>query len=79
MKEISKGALVFDNSTFDEIIKALEYRYGVEFVYDTSKFKNHRYNIKFMSDENLYSALQIMSKLINDFTYDKQAKIVTIK
>lgn len=74
-----KGVMIFEDASFDEIMSLMEKRYDVIINYDRSKYKDHSYNIKILPDENIEEALLIMGRLIDNFTYTRVNKTISIK
>lgn len=74
-----EGYLVFDNSPFEEVIRALERRFDVTINYDADKYYGHSYCVKFSPDETIEDTMDILSQLINGFEYTIKGRIISIK
>lgn len=62
-KMIRNGFLVFENASFNEVIKTLERRFKVTFQYDSHKYIHGTYNVKYTSDETLDNILSVLQSL----------------
>lgn len=56
-----EGLFLFDNEKLSEVIKILERWYGVSFVYDKAKDKEHVFSGSFSKDEPLNGILDILT------------------
>lgn len=72
------GALIFDDATFQQIIKELQHRFGVTIYCHGLNRLNGRYRAKFRPDEKISDVLQILSRLNGDFSYRIEGKKVLI-
>lgn len=63
-----QGFLTFQNSSFNEIVRTIERRFGVHISYEAKKFKDRTFNVKFLPDENFNQILEIL-KDIGKFNY----------
>ena len=63
------GYLIFENVTFEHLINTLERKYGVTVQYNSEKYVNGRYNVKFAPSETLEEALEVLVELLGvDYT-----------
>ena len=58
------GYLYFVSASFDEVVSRMERRYDIEFIYDSSKGYNRSLNLRFMPDESLDEALEVLTMVI---------------
>lgn len=72
------GALVFQDATFNDIVKTIERRYGVTIDYDRQKFWNIPYTIKFINNESLEDVLDVLQDVVGGFGYRKENSKITI-
>lgn len=77
LKKIRDGYLVFEKTSWKQIVSALERKYGVTFQYDISRF-NGTYNVKFAPDETIYGVMDILQCLIG-FEYNICDKYIIVK
>lgn len=59
-----KGYLIFQESSFLEIISTIERKYGVTFQYTSSRYINNLYNLKFAPSESIENVMEILHQLI---------------
>lgn len=59
-----KGYLVFENATFEEMIRTLERKYGVIFQCNVTRYGAGLYNVKFAPDEDIREVMEILRQLI---------------
>lgn len=71
------GYLTFQSNTFDDIMKAIERKYGVTVTYDTNRFRGKTFTIRFSPDESLDQILEIL-KDIGDFNYKMKGNVISI-
>lgn len=63
------GYLIFENVTFEHLINTLERKYGVTVQYNSERYVNERYNVKFAPSETLEEALEVLQELLGvDYT-----------
>lgn len=72
------GTLLFDNLLFPEMVLLLERHFGVSVQYDRTLNNTNRYYAKFGKDSSLEQVLNVLRE-IGDFTYQVQAKSVSIQ
>lgn len=65
------GQLIFNNSSFHEILQTLERRFDVSFHNNTSIESSRIYTVKFMKNENIEDILDILVDVAG-FTYQKE-------
>ena len=71
-----KGFLSFSNATFAEIVSTLERRFDVSISYSSERSHRNALNVRFMPDETLEDALDILTLLIPDSHYKVDGKRV---
>lgn len=59
-----EGYLIFENATFEQMMIALEKKYGVNFQYNVTRYGNDMYNVKFSPDETIEDVMEILRQLI---------------
>ena len=74
-----KKGLVFESEKFENIIKALENKYGVIINYENNLYPNSLFTIRFSIDETLEQSLEILSKIVPDMDYRIEKKEVYIR
>lgn len=72
------GYLIFEDSSFEQLVTALERKYNVTINYNAEKYKGRSYFVKFNPDESLEEALHVLSHLIDNFRYKITGKTVSI-
>lgn len=65
------GQLIFNNSSFNEILQTLERRFDVSFYNNTSIASSRLYTVKFLKDENIEDILDVLVDVAG-FTYQKE-------
>ncbi|MDD4515883.1 FecR family protein [Massilibacteroides sp.] len=71
------GYLIFENSSFNELMIALERKFNVTIQYNSQKHAGDYYNIKFSPEESLEDALRVLEQLIGiHFKIDKKTVII---
>lgn len=70
--------LVFQEASFVEILHAIEKKHGVVFNYDSSKYENRFFTIKFTPDESLESMLDVLKEVNKDFHFKVKGKTVFV-
>lgn len=70
------GYLSFNHAAFSEIISALERRYDVSISYSSEKMRQRALNVRFMPDETLKDALDVLTLLIPGSGYKVDGKRV---
>ena len=63
------GFLSFSNASFSEIITALERRFDVSVSYSSQQVHRNALNVRFMPDESLEDALDVLTLLIPGSRY----------
>lgn len=58
------GYLIFENVSFDQVIKTLERKYNVSIHYNAQKYTDAYYNVKFAPGESLTDVLNILQQLV---------------
>lgn len=58
------GYLIFENTSFNRLIASLERKFNVTIHYNSQKFANEYYNVKFSPDETLENVLDILQQLV---------------
>lgn len=72
------GYLIFENASFTELIHGLERRYQVTIHYNSNKYIDGNYNVKFAPNETLNETLEVLKELMN-IKYKIKEKAVYIK
>lgn len=71
------GYLIFEHVSFDRLISTLERKFNVTIHYNSQKYMDARYNVKFSPNETLEDILDILHKLIG-IRYSIENKVVII-
>jgi ferric-dicitrate binding protein FerR (iron transport regulator) len=64
-----EGYLVFQEASLDEILTALGKRYDVTVHFDSGKFSERSYTVRFFPEESLEETLAVLMEITPDFTY----------
>lgn len=64
-----KGYLIFQDISFEEIIKTIERKYNVDINYDSRRLQKQSYYIKFNPDETIKDVMDVLCLLINGSSY----------
>jgi ferric-dicitrate binding protein FerR (iron transport regulator) len=72
-----EGFLTFQGSTFEEIIKTLERKFGVTVNYEVNRFAGRTFTVRFLPEEEIDDVLTIL-KDIARFNYKKKENIIYI-
>jgi ferric-dicitrate binding protein FerR (iron transport regulator) len=64
-----EGFLTFSNASFPEIASALERRFDVSISYSSENLRRSALNVRFMPDETLEDALDVLTLLIPESRY----------
>ena len=64
-----QGYLTFNNASFAEIVSTLERRFGVSISYSSAHSQRNALNVRFMPNETLEDALDVLTLLIPDSRY----------
>lgn len=72
------GYLVFEDASFETIVKTLERKYNVTISYNADRYKTSTYYIKISPDETLEEALRVLKHLASHFNYTIQGSNVMI-
>lgn len=59
-----EGYLIFEHASFDRLMSVLERRFNVSIEYNSQKYGNDHYNVKFSPDETLEGVLGVLHELI---------------
>ncbi|MDR2281835.1 MAG: FecR domain-containing protein [Sphingobacterium sp.] len=70
--------LVFQEASFVEILHAIEKKHGVVFNYDSSKYENRFFTLKFTPDESLESMLDVLKEVNKDFRFKIKDKTIFV-
>lgn len=70
------GYLIFEGATFDEIVQTLERKYNVAINYDGEKLNQQSYFVKFIPDETVEDAMNVLTILINKSSYKKDKSTI---
>lgn len=71
------GALIFQDATFNDIVSAIERRYGVTIDYNKQELPNIPYTIKFINNESLEEVLNILQDVVGGFEYKQEKSRIT--
>lgn len=71
------GYLVFQNNTFDDIMRAVERNYGVTVNYNSDKFHGRAFTIRFTPEEGLEQVFEVI-KNIAGIKYTIEGKTINI-
>jgi len=75
----SRGALIFEGNSPEDIISTIERRFNVKFDIDKDvKFPNECYSIKFVDNENLQQMLEVLTPLIGGFGFQIRGDAVRL-
>lgn len=58
------GYLIFENTSFNRLMASLERKFNVTIHYNSQKFAEEYYNVKFSPDEKLEDVLNILQQLV---------------
>lgn len=58
------GYLIFENTSFNRLMASLERKFNVMIHYNSQKFAEEYYNVKFSPDEKLEDVLNILQQLV---------------
>lgn len=72
------GYLIFEDSSFEQLITALERKHNVTINYNADKYTGRSYFVKFNPDESLEDALGVLSSLVDNFRYKIIGRTVVI-
>lgn len=64
-----KGYLIFQDVSFEEIVKTLERKYNIDINYDSRKLQKQSYYVKFNPDETIQDVMDVLCYLINGSSY----------
>lgn len=73
-----EGKLIFQESTFNDIMNTLERRYNVVIHYDKTMFANDPYSIKFINNENVKQILNVLQDVVGGFEYKIRNNEITL-
>lgn len=63
------GYLLFQESSFGDILHAIEKRYDVVIHFDAGKYEGRTFTVRFSPEETLPETLDILKEIIRDFNY----------
>ena len=72
------GYLIFENTSFEQLIIALERKYNVTINYNAEKYNGCSYYVKFNPNESVEDALLVLSRLIDGFKYTISEQTISI-
>lgn len=58
------GYLIFENVSFNQLMASLERKFNVTIHYNSQKYANEYYNVKFSPDETIEDVLMILQQLV---------------
>lgn len=67
-----EGYMIFDKASFDDIIHAIENRFRIAVDYDSHRYADGCYSVKFMPDENIEHVFSILQILIPDLEWKRE-------
>lgn len=70
------GYLIFQEATFEEIVKAIERKYNVIINYDSKDLTGQSYNVKFNPNESVKEVMDILKLLINKSNYKIKDNVI---
>jgi len=75
-----EGLLIFDNQSFDEIIKQLERVYDIKINIENKELLGYQYNAKFRANDGFMHIMKVL-QLSNPFNYEynNNTRLLTIK
>jgi len=59
-----QGFLVFQSSSFDDMVTILERRFGIKINYDQRQFKGRSFTVKFSPEEDLNRVLDVLQGIV---------------
>lgn len=68
------GELIFENTPFPDILRALERHYNVNILFKDVQLTTDRYSIRFEKNEPIEQALDLLQELTESFTWSKNNK-----
>lgn len=71
------GYLIFDNIPFNRLVASLERKFNVTIHYNSQKYAEESYNVKFSPNETLEDVLNVLHQLIG-IRYTVKGKVVFI-
>ncbi len=74
-----EGYLVFQDASFEEVIRTIERRFKVSVNYDIRKYGGGNFSIKYMPYENVQQILDVFSGLNPGMEWTIENEIITIK
>jgi len=72
-----KGYIVFQNDSFESIVKALERQFDIKVNYKPEKYAGRNFTIKFSPDEDIDEVLNVLKDLVH-FKYRKEGTTIYI-
>lgn len=72
------GYLTFQSASFDYIVKTIERRFDVTINYETGKFAERSFTMKFTPEEGLNQVLDILKEMVNGLNYKMKDNVVYI-
>lgn len=73
-----EGKLIFQESTFNDIMNTLERRYNVIIHYDKKLFANDSYSVKFINNEDVRQILNVLQDVVGGFEYEIRNNEITL-
>ncbi|WP_322932633.1 FecR family protein [Bacteroides sp. CG01] len=73
-----EGKLIFQESTFNDMMNTLERRYNVIIHYDKKLFANDSYSVKFINDEDVKQILNVLQDVVGGFEYEIRNNEITL-
>ncbi len=73
------GYLLFNEASVDDILKTIERRFDVTINYETGKYPNRKFNMKFRPNEGLNEVMQILKEMIPEMNYKIKEGIIYVQ
>lgn len=74
-----EGELLFEDATFNDVIKTLERRFDISIDYDKKEIPNKWYTVQFVHNETLEEILDVLKKMAGNFEYQRKGDRITLK
>jgi len=72
------GYLYFQSATFNYIVKTIERKFDVTINYETNKYLNRSFTMKFKPNEGITEVLEIMKEMVPGLSYKVKDDIIYI-
>lgn len=64
------GNFHIESSSMEDLIKAIERKYGVNVYLSSTRFKNEKITMRFINNENLNDCMNILQQIVPDLKYE---------